>query len=112
MPSYRHHELGDLYIQFTIDFPDKLDETAFAQLEAALPKRVSHKFPTDAAHVEDVYSAFLLPLSCVRTFLMDFYLSLTVEEPDRAKQARRDAEDMDMDDEDPRAGGSVNCAQS
>ena len=86
MPSVRHHVLGDLYIQLTVTFPESLPETAFAQLEAALPARKEAEFPIDK-EVDDVY----------------------LEEPDHAKQARRDADAMDEDDEGQQGG--VQCAQ-
>jgi DnaJ family protein A protein 2 len=27
MPSYRHHELGDLYVQIKVNFPASIDPT-------------------------------------------------------------------------------------
>jgi DnaJ family protein A protein 2 len=46
MPSQRHHEPGDLYIKFTVKFPDHLDPAAIPLLEKALPPRkLPEKFP-------------------------------------------------------------------
>ncbi|NXD32449.1 MAS5 protein, partial [Spelaeornis formosus] len=39
MPSYRHHELGDLVVQINVKFPDSLDPAALAPLESILPPR-------------------------------------------------------------------------
>ena len=55
MPSYRHHELGDIFIGLTVTFPDSLPEEAFQHLEAALPPRpLQPKLPL-GAHVEEVF---------------------------------------------------------
>lgn len=51
MPSYRFHQLGDMYIHFTIDFPESLPEAAFPLLEQALPPREAHEYKHE--HVED-----------------------------------------------------------
>lgn len=87
MPSYRHHELGDIYVRMNVVFPDSLPETAFPLLETALaPRQVPAKPAT--GHVEEVM----------------------VEEPDPTR-ARRDENGMDEDEE---AGGhgphGVQCA--
>lgn len=39
MPSQRHHEPGDLYIKFTVKFPDTIDPASAPLLERALPPR-------------------------------------------------------------------------
>ncbi|KAE8241697.1 hypothetical protein A4X13_0g7300 [Tilletia indica] len=39
MPSYRHHELGDLYIKFSVKFPDSMPEASIPLLEQALAPR-------------------------------------------------------------------------
>jgi DnaJ family protein A protein 2 len=41
MPSQRHHEPGDLYVRFTVLFPESIDPAVIPQLEAALPARPS-----------------------------------------------------------------------
>jgi DnaJ homolog subfamily A member 2 len=46
MPSQRHHEPGDLYVRFTVKFPDSIDPSKVLPLEQALPPRVPlQKFP-------------------------------------------------------------------
>lgn len=40
MPSYRHHDCGNMYIQFTVKFPEKnwtMDPAAFDALRTVLP---------------------------------------------------------------------------
>jgi DnaJ family protein A protein 2 len=40
MPSYRHHDFGNLFIQFNVKFPEKNwteDPTAFESLRTLLP---------------------------------------------------------------------------
>jgi DnaJ family protein A protein 2 len=39
MPSYRHHEPGDLYVKLNVKFPDTIDGSALPLLERALPPR-------------------------------------------------------------------------
>ena len=85
MPSYRHHELGDLYIALSVNFPDALDESAFALLEQALPPRADLK-PAAFMETEEVF----------------------MEEPDPNKQRRRE-DAMDEDDGQPQ-GGESNAA--
>jgi len=58
MPSYRHHELGDLYLQINVNFPDTIPEAAFPLLEQALPRREDHMYPGEG-HVEEVCSESL-----------------------------------------------------
>jgi len=89
MPSYRHHELGDLYVHFSVDFPETLPEQSFALLEQALPPRTLPTFPK-SSEVEEAY----------------------LSEADHAKAARRDADAMDEDEDDPRGGQGVSCQQS
>lgn len=46
MPSQRHHEPGDLYVKFTVKFPDHLDPAVIPLLERTLPPRKpTEKFP-------------------------------------------------------------------
>jgi DnaJ family protein A protein 2 len=62
MPSYRHHDYGNLYIQFDVKFPERLggedgapmSEEQIKALESVLPPRVAASTapPTDAM-VED-----------------------------------------------------------
>ena len=39
MPSHRHHEPGDLYIKFSVVFPERMDPSVIPLLERALPPR-------------------------------------------------------------------------
>ncbi|WOO81368.1 Mitochondrial protein import protein MAS5 [Vanrija pseudolonga] len=88
MPSYRHHELGDLFVRLNVIFPDSLDPTAFPLLEKALPKRPELPKLEKGHHLDEV----------------------TLEEPnDRQRRtAASNGDDMDEDDDD-RPG--VQCAQ-
>lgn len=53
MPSFRHHDFGNLYIQFDVKFPDKTELRNLQLLEQVLPKRVQQKLPSGDAMVED-----------------------------------------------------------
>lgn len=61
MPSYRHHDHGNLYIQFNVKFPEKgwtADEAAFDQLRKILPSPSVQNVPpaeamTEPADLED-----------------------------------------------------------
>jgi DnaJ homolog subfamily A member 2 len=95
MPSPRHHDFGNLYIQFDVKFPERLgtEESPFtpkqvAELEAILPPRVTPpQIPADAM-VED----------------------FVLEEVDPTREGRvRGA--LDDDDDEMHAGGErVQCA--
>ena len=62
MPSYRHHDFGNMYIQFDVKFPEKnwtADPAAFDALKAILPTQVSSATPatetmTEPADLEEV----------------------------------------------------------
>ena len=46
MPSQRHHEPGDLYVKFSVTFPESIDPSLIRYLEQVLPKRKAvQKFP-------------------------------------------------------------------
>lgn len=55
MPSYRHHDFGDLYIKFEVEFPPNhfTEEQKLAALENILPPRKVPAIPSDAM-VDDV----------------------------------------------------------
>jgi len=54
MPSVRHHEPGDLFVHFSVLFPDQIDPSVVPHLEAALPARTPiPKFPK-GLHMEEV----------------------------------------------------------
>lgn len=93
MPSYRHHDFGNLYVQFDVKFPQKnwtAEPAAFDALKAILPSQSTANSPpsetmTEVADLEDV---------------------------DASQQARaKGAGAMDDDDEDGHPGGErVQCA--
>lgn len=89
MPSFRHHELGDLYVRISVKFPENLDPSVIPALESALPPRLAIQKQGKHVHVDEV----------------------TLEEPnDRQKRsAASGGDDMDEDDDDGRPG--VQCAQ-
>lgn len=88
MPSYRHHELGDLYVQIRVNFPPSIEPSVIPLLEQALPQRNQMAKINKKQHVDEV----------------------TLEEPnDRQKRsAAANGDEMDEDD-DERPG--VACAQ-
>ncbi|KAF7984077.1 hypothetical protein HWV62_17638 [Athelia sp. TMB] len=46
MPSKRHHEPGDMFVKFTVKFPEHMDPAVISHLEKALPPRNPiEKFP-------------------------------------------------------------------
>jgi len=86
MPSQRHHEPGDLYVKFTVKFPDHIEPGVIPLLEKALPSRTEiERFPKNI-HLEEV----------------------DLDEPDaRSKASAMSEESMDEDHEgEPR----VQCA--
>lgn len=94
MPSYRHHDFGNMYLQFDVKFPERNwteDEKAFELLKSILPKGPGGIQPpaetmTEAADLEDI---------------------------DASQQARAQGQGM-MDDEDedgnPAGAERVQCA--
>jgi len=54
MPSQRHHEPGDLYVRFTVKFPDSIDPSTVHLLEMALPPRIPVQTFTKNIHLEEV----------------------------------------------------------
>ena len=47
MPSQRHHEMGDLYVKFSIKWPEHIDHSKIHHLEYVLPPRRSlPKYPS------------------------------------------------------------------
>lgn len=100
MPSYRHHEMGDLYVNVHVEFPDSIPVEKVSLLEQALPPRQKPQKIKNEEDVEDVH----------------------MEEIDEreARQGRSTANggggaagpDMDEDDEEANGGPGVQCAQS
>ncbi|EXJ81551.1 DnaJ like subfamily A member 2 [Capronia coronata CBS 617.96] len=88
MPSMRHHDFGDLYVQFDVKFPDKTQLQNLHLLESVLPPRMQQKLPPPDSMVED----------------------FDMEEVDPRQQARAHGA-HDEDDEDIPAGAErVQCA--
>ncbi|PWY82827.1 mitochondrial protein import protein MAS5 [Aspergillus heteromorphus CBS 117.55] len=53
MPSYRHHDFGNLYIQFDVKFPEKDQLKNLELLEQVLPTRLEQPQPPTDSMVED-----------------------------------------------------------
>ncbi|EFE44346.1 hypothetical protein TRV_00878 [Trichophyton verrucosum HKI 0517] len=53
MPSYRHHDFGNLYIQFNVQFPEKDQLQNLELLEKVLPPRMTQEMPPPDSMVED-----------------------------------------------------------
>lgn len=98
MPSYRHHHQGNLYIQFDVQFPERLGgangesmtEEQKLALESVLPPRLigptpPHDAMLDEYHLDDV-------------------------DPTREGSRATGATAMDEDDEDGVHGERVQCA--
>jgi DnaJ family protein A protein 2 len=89
MPSFRHHEMGDLYIRINVTFPSSIDPSVIPQLEAALPPRKKAASIPKKTHVDEV----------------------TLEEPnDRQRRQAQNGDEMD-EDEEQGGGPGVQCAQ-
>jgi DnaJ family protein A protein 2 len=54
MPSRRHHDLGDLFVNMRVNFPDHLDPAVVPLLEQALPPRVPAASFSPEVVVEEV----------------------------------------------------------
>jgi DnaJ family protein A protein 2 len=99
MPSYRHHDFGNLYIQFDVKFPQRLGgpdgasitPEQIAALESVLAPRVADQLPppdvmTDDFQLEDV-------------------------DPTREQARSRGMNPMDDEDDEMHGGGErVQCA--
>jgi len=100
MPSYRHHDFGNLYIQFDVKFPERLGGQDGAPmtpeqiraLESVLPPRTSTAAtPPADAMVED--------------------FTLDSVDPTRESGRARGMAGMEDDDDEMHAGGErVQCA--
>lgn len=53
MPSYRHHDFGNLYVQFDVKFPEPDQLQNLELLEKVLPPRMQQAQPPADAMVED-----------------------------------------------------------
>jgi DnaJ family protein A protein 2 len=99
MPSPRHHDFGDLYVQFQVKFPERIgtEENPFtpekiAALESILPPRVTPaEVPSDA--------------------MVDDFVLEDVDPTREGAAARMARGALDDDDEDEMHGGQgVQCA--
>ncbi|KAG9238784.1 hypothetical protein BJ875DRAFT_367117 [Amylocarpus encephaloides] len=91
MPSYRHHDNGNLYVKFDVRFPQKgftSDPAAFDVLKSILPSLKTTIVPPKETMTETV----------------DF------EDVDPSHQARSSATGMDEEDEEGQGGERVQCA--
>ncbi|KAL4792963.1 hypothetical protein BDV19DRAFT_367382 [Aspergillus venezuelensis] len=92
MPSFRHHDHGNLYIQFDVKFPEKDELQNLHLLEQVLPPRKEQaQAPTDA-------------------MVEDFELE-EVDSNERSQARAHGATGMDEDDDDvPPGAERVQCA--
>ena len=99
MPSYRHHDFGNLYVQFDVKFPQRLGgpegasmtEEQVRALESILPPRIQNAAPPSDAMVEDY--------------------ALEDVDPTRESARARGMTAVDEDDDDMQPGGErVQCA--
>lgn len=99
MPSWRHHDFGNLYVQFDVKFPERLggaegepmSEEQKAALESVLPPRKPQNVPPPDAMTED--------------FSLD-----NVDQNREAARAQRAGMDDEDDDEMQAGGERVQCA--
>ncbi len=54
MPSYRHHEMGDLYVRVKVAFPKHIPPESIPYLQAALSPRGLIQPTLMADHIEEV----------------------------------------------------------
>jgi len=94
MPSYRHHEMGDMYVTLSVAFPETLPLDKLALLEQVLPARRALPKLKNEADVEDV--------------LMD---DVDEREARNAKGSHQHGNGMDTDEDDGEGGPGVQCAQ-
>ncbi|KKK11988.1 hypothetical protein P175DRAFT_0543621 [Aspergillus ochraceoroseus IBT 24754] len=91
MPSYRHHDFGNLYIQFDVKFPEKDQLNNIELLEQVLPPRTAQAQAPSDSMVED--------------------FELEDVDANEHSQARAHGAAMDEDDEDvPPGAERVQCA--
>lgn len=93
MPSFRHHDYGNLYVQFDVKFPQKDQLQNLNLLEQVLPPRLEQtKAPADA-------------------MVEDFELEDVDGSEGSQQRAQNAAHAMDEDDEDvPPGAERVQCA--
>lgn len=90
MPSLRHHDFGNLYIQFDVKFPQSSDLKNLELLEQVLPARPEQAQPPQDSMVDD----------------------FDLEEVDPSQSARAQGAAYDDEDEDgvPPGAERVQCA--
>ncbi|KAF7185884.1 Mitochondrial protein import protein mas5 [Pseudocercospora fuligena] len=101
MPSYRHHDFGNLYVQFEVKFPERLSgppdadgyptplsKAQIQALESVLPPRMPQQIPPPDAMTEDYQ----------------------LEKVDPMREGDRAAKATEEDDEDMQGGERVQCA--
>ena len=54
MPSRRHHDFGDLFVNMHVTFPDRIEPEAIPLLESALPPRKPVEMPGPDVIVDEV----------------------------------------------------------
>lgn len=93
MPSYRHHDFGNLYIQFDVKFPQGDQLQNLDLLEKVLPPRTQQQQPPADSMVED--------------FVLE-----DVDQNDYAQARAHGAVGMDEDEEDgvPPGAERMQCA--
>lgn len=90
MPSFRHHDFGNLYIQFDVKFPQASELQNLELLEQVLPPRTQQHQPPPDSMVED----------------------FNLEDVDPSQNARAHGNAYEEDDEDgvPPGAERVQCA--
>lgn len=100
MPSYRHHEMGDLYVNVHVDFPDEIPVDKIPLLEQALPPRRTPEKIKGDQDVEDVH-------------MEDVSEREATQGRSAANGGGAGAQMADEDEDDEAGGGpGVQCAQS
>ncbi|WFD06009.1 Type I HSP40 co-chaperone [Malassezia vespertilionis] len=92
MPSYRHHEMGDLYVNLKVKFPESLSADQLEALEKALPPRSLPKSLPNDFDVEDV--------------VMD-----TIDDGEAHRARTKPSTTAEMDEDEAGGGPQVQCAQ-
>lgn len=92
MPSFRHHDCGNMYVQFDVKFPEK----GFTQDPAAF-EALKNILPASSAKV-------IAPPAETMTEAVD------LEDVDPSQQARAGAVDEDDEDGHPAGAERVQCA--
>jgi DnaJ family protein A protein 2 len=93
MPSYRHHDCGNMYVRFDVRFPEKnwtIEPAAFQVLKKILPPPIDSTTPPDETMTDMV----------------------DLEDIDASQQQRAQNHAMEDEDEDghPAGGERVQCA--